>query len=164
MASQAIPPDMHALTPHLICRDAARAIEFYKQAFGAVEHGRLPGPDGLVMHALLHIGDSPLMLADEFPQSTPACPQSAQALGGSPVILHLYVEDVDAVAAKAIEAGAKVLMPVADQFWGDRYGRFEDPFGHQWSIASHVRDVSPEEMKAAMEAMTQNPADAGPTS
>ncbi|HEX5394581.1 MAG TPA: VOC family protein [Rhodocyclaceae bacterium] len=150
---QAIPPGMHALTPHLICRNAAAAIDFYVKAFGAKELARLPGPDGKVMHAMLKIGDSTLMLADEYPQTTPACPQSAETLHGSPVILHLYVSNADTVAAQAVEAGAKVLMPVEDMFWGDRYGRFEDPFGHQWSIATHVRDVTQEEMNAAMKKM-----------
>lgn len=152
---QAIPSGMHALTPHLICRNAGEAIAFYVRAFGAVEQGRLDGPDGKVAHAMLKIGDSTLMLNDEFPSTSPACAQSPQALKGSPVILHLYVEDADAVAAKAVAAGAKELMPVSEQFWGDRYGRFEDPFGHQWSIATHVRDVSPEDMKAAMAKMAQ---------
>lgn len=163
MGTQAIPQGMHSLTPHLICRDAAQAIEFYKRAFGAVEHGRLPGPDGKVMHAMLHIGDSALMLADEFPQSTPACPKSAQSLQGSPVILHLYVENADAVADQAVKAGAKLLMPVTDMFWGDRYGRLEDPFGHQWSVATHVRDVSEEDMQKAMADMSRDQTEMSPS-
>lgn len=146
-AVQPIPPGMHALTPHLVCRNAAEAIDFYVRAFGAVEQGRLPGPDGRLMHAMLRIGDAPLMLVDEYPDQGALSPL---ALKGSPVTLHLYVADVDATVARAVEAGARVTMPVADMFWGDRYGRLEDPFGHQWSVATHQRDVSREEMAAAM--------------
>ncbi|SAL00347.1 VOC family protein [Caballeronia ptereochthonis] len=142
-----IPAGMHSLTPHLCCAGAADAIEFYKRAFNAVELGRMPGPDGKLMHAMVKIGDSMLMLVDENPDFGMLGPK---AIKGSPVTIHLYVEDVDATAKQAIDAGAKVTMPVADMFWGDRYGRLEDPFGHQWSIATHVRDVSPEEMKEAM--------------
>ena len=143
---QPVPTDMHTVTPHLICRDAASAIDFYRQAFGAVEAGRLPGPDGKLMHAMIHIGDSAVMLVDEFPDWGALGPQS---LHGSPVTLHLYVEDADRVVARAVAAGAKVTLPVADMFWGDRYGKIEDPFGHSWSIATHVRDVSAEELRAA---------------
>ncbi|BBU27647.1 glyoxalase/bleomycin resistance protein/dioxygenase superfamily protein [Caballeronia pedi] len=146
-AVKPIPEGMHTLTPHLVCAGAADAIEFYKRAFGAVELGRLPGPDGKLMHAMVKIGDSTLMLVDEFPQFGSVGPKE---LKGSPVTIHLYVEDVDATVKQAESAGAKVTMPVADMFWGDRYGRLEDPFGHQWSVATHVRDVAPEEMKQAM--------------
>ncbi|SPB18292.1 glyoxalase [Caballeronia novacaledonica] len=146
-AVKPIPEGMHSLTPHLVCAGAAEAIEFYKRAFGAVELGRMPGPDGKLMHALVKIGDSMLMLVDEFPQYGSVGPQ---ALKGSPVTIHLYVEDADATVKQAESAGAKVTMPVADMFWGDRYGRLEDPFGHQWSVATHTRDVTPEEMKQAM--------------
>jgi PhnB protein len=142
-----IPQGMHSLTPHLVCAGAAEAIEFYKRAFNAVELGRMPGPDGKLMHAMVKIGDSMLMLVDEFPQYGSVGPK---ALKGSPVTIHLYVEDVDATVKQAESAGAKVTMPVADMFWGDRYGRLEDPFGHQWSVATHMRDVTPEEMKQAM--------------
>ncbi len=141
-----VPPDMHTLTPYLVCRGAADAIAFYVRAFGAVELARLPGPDGRLMHAMVRIGDSPLMLVDEYPEQGCVGPQ---ALKGSPVTLHLYVPDVDATVARAVAAGARVTMPVADMFWGDRYGRLEDPFGHQWSVATHVRDLSPEEIMAA---------------
>lgn len=141
-----IPPDMPTLTPHLVCRGAADAIVFYGKAFGAVELARLPRPDGRLMHAMVRIGDSPLMLVDEYPEQGCASPL---ALKGSPVTLHLYVTDVDAAVAQAVAAGAKVTMPVADMFWGDRYGRLEDPFGHQWSLATHVRDLSPAEIMAA---------------
>ena len=142
-----IPQGMHSLTPHLVCAGAAEAIEFYKRAFDAVELGRMPGPDGKLMHAIVKIGDSTLMLVDEFPQFGSVGPK---ALKGSPVTIHLYVKDVDATVKQAESAGAKVTMPVADMFWGDRYGRLEDPFGHQWSVATHTRDVTPEEMKQAM--------------
>jgi uncharacterized glyoxalase superfamily protein PhnB len=142
-----IPEDMHTITPHLVCRNAADAIAFYEKAFGAVEQGRLPGPDGKLMHALIRIGDSPLMLVDEMPEWGALGPQS---LNGSPVTIHLYVEDVDAVVARAVDAGAKIIMPVADMFWGDRYGRLDDPFGHHWSVATHIRDVSAEDMQAQM--------------
>jgi uncharacterized glyoxalase superfamily protein PhnB len=145
--SNPIPQGMHTLTPHLVCAGAAEAIEFYKKAFDAVEEARLPGPDGKLMHAMVRIGDSPLMLVDESPQWGML---GAKALKGSPVTIHLYVDDVDATVERAVAAGAKVTMPVADMFWGDRYGTLEDPFGHHWSVATHVRDVSPEEMRAAM--------------
>jgi uncharacterized glyoxalase superfamily protein PhnB len=148
-----IPQGMHSVTPHLVCAGAAKAIEFYKQAFGAVEQARLPGPDGRLMHASVKIGDSQLMLADEMPEWGSLGPRS---LKGSPVTIHLYVDDVDAVVARAVSAGAKVTMPVADQFWGDRYGKLEDPFGHHWSVATHVRDVSMEEAQKAMREMEKS--------
>jgi len=147
---KAIPEGMHSVTPHLICAGAANAIEFYKQAFGAVEGGRLPGPDGRLMHAMIRIGGSAVMLVDEMPEWGALGPK---ALKGSSVTIHLYVDDVDAVVARAVKAGAKVTMPVAEQFWGDRYGKLEDPFGHHWSVATHVRDVTPEEMQKAMQKM-----------
>lgn len=143
---KAIPEDMHSLTPHIVCAGAAEAIEFYKRAFGAIELGRLPGPDGKLMHAMVRIGDSVLMLVDENPDFGLL---GATALKGSPVIIHLYVEDADATVKQAEAAGARVIMPVAEMFWGDRYGRLQDPFGHQWSVATHVRDVSPAEMQKA---------------
>jgi uncharacterized glyoxalase superfamily protein PhnB len=145
-----IPQGMHSITPHLICAGAAKAIEFYKQAFGATEEARLPGPDGRLMHASVKIGDSQVMLVDEMPEWGALGPKS---LKGSPVTIHLYVDDVDAVVARAVKAGAEVTMPVADQFWGDRYGKLEDPFGHHWSVATHVRDVSMEEAQQAMASM-----------
>ena len=145
-----IPEGMHTVTPHLICAGAADAIEFYKQAFGAVELSRMPGSDGKVMHASIRIGDSIIMLNDENPEWGSF---GAKHFKGSPVTIHLYVENADAVFEQAVRAGAKVTMPLADMFWGDRYGKVEDPFGHQWSIGTHVRDVSPEEMQKAMEQM-----------
>ena len=139
-----IPDGMHSLTPHLVCNGAAEAIEFYKKAFGAVEMGRLPGPDGKLMHAQVRIGDSVLMLTDEWPNMGSVGPKT---LKGSPVTIHLYVTDADATFAQAVAAGAKATMPVADMPWGDRYGRLEDPFGHHWSVATHLRDLTPEEIK-----------------
>ncbi|MDO8544862.1 MAG: VOC family protein [Opitutaceae bacterium] len=135
-----------AVTPHLICAGAADAIEFYKKAFNAFEEGRLPDHDGKVMHAVLRIGGAPVMLVDEMPEWGALGPKT---LKGSPVTIHLYVDDVDAVVAQAVEAGAKVTMPVADMFWGDRYGKLEDPFGHRWSVATHLRDMTPAEVAAA---------------
>jgi uncharacterized glyoxalase superfamily protein PhnB len=149
-----IPQGMHTVTPHLICAGAADAIEFYKKAFGAVEMARLPGANGKLMHAMLRIGDSAVMLVDEAPEWGMLGPK---ALKGSPVTIHLYVDDADASAARAVKAGAKLTMPVADMFWGDRYGTLEDPFGHRWSVATHVRDVTPEEMQQAMKKMSARP-------
>jgi PhnB protein len=143
---QPIPSGMHTVTPHLICAGAAGAIEFYKKAFNAVEVGRMPGPEGKLMHAHIRIGDSAVLLVDEMPEWGAFSPRS---LKGSPVTIHLYVEDVDAFTQRAVAAGAKVTMPLEDMFWGDRYGKLEDPFGHHWSVATHVRDVSPEEMQQA---------------
>jgi PhnB protein len=142
-----IPGGMHTLTPHLVCDNAAKAIEFYKKAFGAEEGGRLPGEDGKIMHAMMRIGDSAFMLADEFPDWGSLGPN---ALKGTPVTLHLYVKDVDAAFARALDAGAVVKMPLADMFWGDRYGIVTDPCGHHWSLATHIKDVSPEEMQQGM--------------
>lgn len=145
-----IPDGMHTVTPHLVCEGAAEAIEFYRRAFGAEELARMPGPDGKLMHAAICIGDSPLMLVDDFPEWGSRGPK---ALGGSPVTIHLYVEDVDAFVERAVAAGAKSTMPVQDMFWGDRYGQLEDPFGHRWSVATHLREVSPEQMQQAMREM-----------
>jgi PhnB protein len=142
-----IPTGMHTITPHLVCADAAAAIEFYKKAFNAAEESRLPGPDGKIMHASLRIGDSVLMLSEEAPKMGSHGPK---ALKGSPVTIHIYTDDVDAFVARAVSAGAKITMPVADMFWGDRYGKIEDPFGHHWSVARHVRDVTLDEMKEGM--------------
>jgi len=141
-----IPADMPAVTPHLVCAGAADAIEFYKKAFGAVESARLPGPDGKIMHAMIRVNGSPVMLVDENPQWGIVGPKT---LKGTPVTMHLYVTDADAFVAKAVGAGAKVTMPVAEQFWGDRYGVIEDPFGHHWSVATHVRDLTREEIQQA---------------
>ena len=145
-----IPDGMHTVTPHLVCAGAADAIEFYKKAFNAVETSRMPAPDGTLMHASIKIGDSTLMLMDENPKFKTLGPK---ALNGTPITIHLYVENVDAFAAQAAKAGAKVIMPVVDMFWGDRYGVFEDPFGHRWSVATHTRDMSPEQMQQEMQKM-----------
>ncbi len=141
-----IPDGMHAVTPHLVCAGAADAIEFYKKAFNAVEVMRIPGSQGKLIHACIRICDSPIMLMDEFPEMGGFGPKS---LKGSPVTIHLFVENVDAFVAQAVAAGAKIKMPVADMFWGDRYGAIEDPFGHNWSVATHIRDMTADEMKEA---------------
>ena len=142
-----IPEGMHSVTPHLVCAGAAEAIDFYKKAFGATEVARLPGPDGKLMHGAVRIEGSVVMLVDENPQWGALGPK---ALKGSPVTIHVYATDVDAFVARAVKAGAKVIMPIDDMFWGDRYGIIEDPFGHHWSVATHVRDVKPEDMSEAM--------------
>jgi PhnB protein len=138
-----IPEGYHTATPYLIVSDAASAIDFYKKAFGATELMRMTQPDGRIGHAEIKIGDSPIMLADEFPEIGARSPQR---FGGSPVSILLYVEDVDALFSQAVAAGGKVLRPVKDQFYGDRSGGVTDPFGHVWYIATHKEDVAPEEM------------------
>jgi PhnB protein len=145
-----VPDGFHTVTPQLIVRDAAKAIEFYITAFGAKERYRMPGPGGVVMHAELSIGDSILMLGEESPQMGAISPQT---IGGSPVNLMLYVKDVDASFARAAQAGCTAQMPPTDMFWGDRYGKLSDPFGHQWAIATHKEDVTPEEMARRMAAL-----------
>ena len=144
-----IPSGMHSVTPHLVCDGAADAIAFYVRAFGAAELHRMPGPDGRLMHASIRIGDSVVMLADEAPSWGSLGPK---ALKGTPVTIHLYVPDADATFAQAVTAGATPRMPVAEMFWGDRYGQLDDPFGHRWAVATHVRDVTPEQMAKAMQA------------
>jgi PhnB protein len=139
-----IPDGYHSVTPYLIVADAPRALDFYKAAFGATELMRMTQPDGRVGHAEIRIGDSPVMLADEFPEIGARSPQ---AIGGTPVSLMVYVPDVDAVVAQAVAAGAKVTRPVADQFYGDRIGGVADPFGHSWFIATHKEDVPQEELE-----------------
>ena len=145
-----VPPGMHTVTPHIVCAGAAQAIDFYKKAFGATEEARLPGPDGKLMHGMIRINGSAVMLVDENPEWGMLGPKS---LKGTSVTIHLYVEDADAFVARAEKAGAKVTMPVGEMFWGDRYGVIEDPFGHQWSVGTHVRDVSMEEAQQAMQKM-----------
>jgi len=139
-----IPEGYHSVTPYLIIKNAADAIEFYKKAFGATELFRMDQPDGKIGHAEIKIGDSPIMLSDEFPEMGHRGPQS---LGGSPVSIMLYVEDVDAVVNRATIAGAKLDRPVEDKFYGDRAGSLTDPFGHIWHIGTHKEDISPEEME-----------------
>ena len=147
---KAIPDGMSAVTPHLVCANASAAIAFYKNAFNAVEESRLPGPDGKLMHASIRIGGALVFLVDEMPQWGALGPL---ALKGSPVTIHLMVEDVDTTFAQAVAAGAKVTMPVADMFWGDRYGQLVDPFGHRWSVATHQKDLTPEEIQRGMAQM-----------
>jgi PhnB protein len=151
---QAVPPGFHTLTPHLVVKNAVKALEFYEKAFGAQGLGKMLTPDGKVMHALLKVGDSMLMLNDEFPEMGALSPASTS---GSGVTIHIYLENVDAAFSRAISAGAEVKMPLMDQFWGDRYGVVADPYGHQWSMATHVRDMSPEEMAEAMKQMPPMP-------
>jgi PhnB protein len=150
MAVKYIPEGYHNATPYLIIKGAARAIDFYKQVFGATELMRFPGPGGSIGHAEIKIGDSPIMLADEAPQMGYRSPQS---IGGTPVSLMLYVQDVDKVVDRAVKAGARLERPVADQFYGDRNGTIQDPFGHVWTIGTHKEDVSPEEMQRRAAAM-----------
>jgi PhnB protein len=155
MAVKPVPEGFHTLTPYLAIENAAEAIEYYKKAFGAEEKFRMDAPDGKIGHAEIQIGDSLVMLSDPFPQSSTKAPTELGATTGS---VFMYVEDVDAVVKQAVDAGATVTMEVADQFWGDRFGTITDPFGHMWSIATHIEDVPPEEMaeraKAAMAAMS----------
>ena len=153
---QPIPQGFHTLTPHLVVRNADQAIEFYQKAFGAELVGGVARmPNGKVMHAQLRIGDSFLMLNDEMPEFGAVSPHSSN---GSPVTIHIYTSNVDAAFERATGAGAQVKMPLMDQFWGDRYGIVTDPYGHNWSLATHVKDLSPEQMKVAMdEAMAKMP-------
>ena len=147
-AVKAIPDGYHSITPSIVCKNAAQAIEFYKEVFQAKEKGRMLGPGGSIVHAELLIGDSPLMLSDEFPGM-------ASAPGPNPTnshYLYVYSENVDALFDRAVKAGCKVEMPLQNQFWGDRYGKVRDPYGHQWGLAQHVEDVSPEEMKKRADA------------
>ena len=143
-----IPEGFRTVTPHLVVNDCKAAIEFYKNAFGAEERYRMTAPDGSkVVHAEISIGDSVVMLADEFPEMGSNSPTS---IGDTPVSVHLAVEDVDRWFSRAVDAGATVTMPLEDMFWGDRYGRLSDPFGHSWSLATHIKDATPEEMDAAL--------------
>ena len=151
MASQVkpIPPGYNTVTPYLIVRGAARAIDFYKKAFGAQERFRFSRDNGAISHGEISIGDSCLMLADELPETGARSPES---VGGTPVSVFLYVEDVDKVFGRAVAAGAKPTLTPQNMFWGDRYAKVSDPFGHQWQIATHVEDVPPEEMERRMKA------------
>ena len=148
-AVKAIPDGYEGITPYLICRNAEAAIDFYKNAFGAVELFRMGGEGGKVGHAEMKIGNAIFMLADEFPDMGA---QSPETIGGTPVSLYIYVEDVDSFSEKAIAEGLKVLKPVSDQFYGDRSGHFEDPFGHKWGFATHKEDLTPEELEARAKA------------
>ena len=147
-----IPPGHEGPIPHLVCDPCAEAIEFYKKAFGAEEVRRAPAPDGRrIMHAEIKIGGRPVFLVDDFPEFCEGKASSPKALGGTPVTIHRFVDDCDAAIERAVKAGATVQMPPADMFWGDRYGVVIDPFGHSWSLATHVRDMTPEEIAKAME-------------
>ena len=145
-AKNPIPEGLHTITPHLTVKGAAQAIEFYKKAFGAIEKSRFAGPNGLIMHASLKIGDSSFFLADEMPGMEDGSVSPTQ-LGKTTVVLNLYVEDCDKLYKQAVAAGAKSTMPLSDQFWGDRYGHVKDPFGHVWAIATHKEDVPKAEME-----------------
>ena len=149
MAVKAIPDGYHSITPYLIVKGADRAIDFYKKVFGAAERMRMDGPNGTVGHAEIEIDGSVIMLADEFPDMGYRSPQS---IGATPVSLHLYVKDVDDCFNRAVAAGAKAMRPVQDQFYGDRSGTVEDPFGHVWTISTHKEDLSPEELQKRLEA------------
>lgn len=154
---QAIPDGLDHAIPHLIVDDATRAISFYKAAFDAEEIARSPAPDGKrLMHAALRIGKSHIYLCDDFPEYHNGKKSNPKALGGCPTTIHQYVEDCDAFIARAEKAGATVIMKPQDMFWGDRYGMISDPFGHRWSFATHIKDVTPEEMaRAAQEAFSE---------
>ena len=155
MSVQAVPEGYHSLIPYLAVDDAAEAIDYYKQAFGAKERARMDGPDGKVGHAELEIGDSVVMLADPFPHASTTPPSEA---GTATAAIVMYIDDVDAVVKRAVDAGATIAEEIEDKFWGDRFGTIRDPFGHVWSIGTHVEDVPPQEMaeraKSAMAAMS----------
>jgi PhnB protein len=147
-----IPEGYHSLTPAITCKNAATAIDFYKEAFGATEINRMPGPDGMIMHAELRIGDSVIFVSDEFPGMS-----AAPTAGATPSsYLFLYAPDVDTIFNRAVAAGAQVSMPVVDMFWGDRYGKLTDPFGHSWGVATHVEDLVPDEMARRSAEWTAN--------
>lgn len=148
-----VPEGMRTVTPHLVCAGAAEAIAFYQKAFNATELIRVAGADGRLLHACLRIGDSAVMLVDEFREW---CSIGPRSLNGTPVTMHLYVDDADAWARQAAQAGAKVVMPVEEMFWGDRYGVLEDPFGHRWAVATHVRDIPLDELQRRAKAGCAN--------
>ena len=155
MATKPIPDGYHTVTPYLIVNGAPEAIEFYKRAFGATELLRLADPQGRIGHAEIRIGDSVIMMADEHPEMGYRGPRS---MGGSSVSIMLYVDDVDTIFDRALSAGATVQRPIANQFYGDRSGKLEDPFGHVWTVATHVEDVPPEEMRRRAEAAMRSSA------
>ena len=152
MAVKPIPDGYHSVTPYLIVKGAAAALDFYTKVFGATELFRMPGPDGRIGHAEIKIGDSPIMLADEHPEMDALSPKS---IGGTPVGIMIYVANADAIFNAAVAAGAKVLKPLQDQFYGDRNGTIEDPFGHKWTIATHIEDLTPEEIGRRAAAMAK---------
>lgn len=151
-AVKPIPEGFTNVTPYLTCEGAAKAIDFYIKAFGAVEVARMKAPDGKILHAELRIGNAMLMLSDDYPDFNSLGPQ---ALKGTPVAIHLYVENADATWERAVGAGATVMMPLDDAFWGDRFGMLVDPFGHRWSIATHIKDLTPEQIEEGMKSMPQ---------
>lgn len=146
--AKSIPDGFHTVTPSLVVGDSKKAIEFYKKAFEAIEIYQMPAPDGKIMHAMVQIGDSFVMMADEFPNMGSKSPAS---LGGTAVTIHLYVDDADKIFNQAIQAGGKITMPLMDAFWGDRFGTILDPYGHSWAIATHQKDMTSEEMRKAAE-------------
>lgn len=150
MLTKTIPDGFSSVTPHLVIKDCAKAIDFYKKALDAREIYRSLMPDGRIMHAMIQIGNSFVMMADEFPDMGAVGPVT---LGGTPMSLHIYTDDADKLFNQAIKAGATQTMPIDDMFWGDRYGQIKDPFGHSWAIATHKKDVSPEEMEKAAKEM-----------
>lgn len=153
-----IPAGHEGLIPHLVCSPCADAIEFYKKAFGAEEVHRMPAPDGRLMHAAIRIDGRYMFMADDFPEYRGGKSQSPKALGGTPVTIHRYVADCDAVMDRAAKAGATVVMPASDMFWGDRYGLIRDPFGHQWALATRIKDMTSEELaKAGRDAFSKPP-------
>ena len=153
--AQPIPKGYHSVTPNLVVANAAKAIDFYKKAFGAEEIMRFPGPDGKIMHAELRIGDSIIMLVDEMPDHNSKGPK---AIGGTSVGFFIYGDNVDTAWKRALDAGAKAVVPLADQFWGDRSGSIEDPYGHRWWLAQHIQDLTPEELQKAAEEFFSQPA------
>ncbi len=151
-STQPIPAGKENFIPHLVCEPCSEAIEFYKKAFGAEEVMRAPAPDGnRIMHAEIRIGQGYVFLVDDFPEFCGGKSESPKALKGSPVTIHHYVEDCDAAIQRAVDAGATVMMPAGDMFWGDRYGVVVDPFGHKWSFATHQKDLAPKELQSAMQ-------------
>jgi PhnB protein len=152
-------PDGHeGLIPHLVCSPCTKALEFYKKAFGAEEVHRMPAPDGRLMHAAMKIDGYHIFLADDFPEYCGGKANNPNALGGTPVTIHRYVEDCDSVIDRAVQAGASIIMPATDMFWGDRYGLVKDPFGHHWALATHIKDMTSEELiQAGKEAFAHAP-------
>jgi PhnB protein len=155
MAVQPIPAGYHSITPHIVVHDAVAAIDFYTRAFGAEVLCRMAAPNGKIMHAEIKIGDSIIMLGEEMRECGNLAPTS---LGGTPFAMHLYVQNADEAFERAVLAGATIKMPIQEMFWGDRFGKVTDPFGHQWSLATHVKDVTPAEMEEGMKACMKQPA------
>lgn len=155
---QKIPTGLEGPIPHLCCKNAAAALDFYVKAFGATEVCRMAGPDGRLMHAEIQLDGRMVFLADDFPEYCGGKERNPLALGGTPVTIHRYVANCDAAMERAVKAGATIVMPAMDMFWGDRYGLVSDPFGHQWAFATHIKDMTPDEMMAAMQSCMSEPA------